>query len=52
MLIKLGYDPGSSDGLMGPRTHDAILSYQRAAGLDQTGSISPTLLKSLEIATR
>ena len=52
MLIKLGYDPGSSDGLMGPRTHDAILSYQRAAGLDQTGNISPTLLKSLEIATR
>lgn len=52
MLIKLGYDPGSSDGLMGPRTHDAILSYQRAASLDQTGSVSPTLLKSLEIATR
>jgi localization factor PodJL len=52
MLMKLGYDPGSSDGLMGPRTRDAILSYQRSAGLDQTGSVNPALLKSLEIATR
>ena len=52
MLIQLGYDPGSSDGLMGPRTRDAILSYQRSAGLDQTGGVGPALLKSLEIATR
>ncbi|HEX7777271.1 MAG TPA: peptidoglycan-binding protein [Parvibaculum sp.] len=51
MLMKLGYDPGSSDGLMGPRTRDAILAYQRAAGLDQTGSVSAVLLKSLELAT-
>lgn len=52
MLIELGYDPGSSDGLMGPRTRDAILAYQRSAGLDQTGSVNPALLKSLELATR
>ena len=52
MLMKLGYDPGSSDGLMGPRTRDAILAYQRSAGLDQSGSVSAVLLKSLEIATR
>lgn len=52
MLIKLGYTPGSSDGLMGPRTRDAIIRYQRSAGLDQTGSVNPALLKSLEIATR
>jgi localization factor PodJL len=52
MLQKLGYDPGSSDGLMGPRTRGAILAYQRTAGLDQTGSVSAVLLKSLEIATR
>ncbi|MDO8290194.1 MAG: peptidoglycan-binding protein [Parvibaculum sp.] len=51
MLIKLGYAPGSSDGLMGPRTRDAIVQYQRSAGLDQTGSVNPALLKSLEIAT-
>ncbi|MES1991619.1 MAG: peptidoglycan-binding protein [Pseudomonadota bacterium] len=52
MLIKLGYQPGSSDGLMGPRTRDAIAQYQRSAGLDPTGSVNPALLKSLEIATR
>ncbi|MGV8995505.1 MAG: peptidoglycan-binding protein [Parvibaculaceae bacterium] len=52
MLIKLGYQPGSSDGLMGPRTHEAIVNYQRAAGLEQTGNVNPALLKSLEIASR
>lgn len=52
MLIELGYDPGSSDGLMGPRTRDAILTYQRSAGLDQTGSVNLALLKSLELAIR
>lgn len=52
MLIKLGYNPGSSDGLMGPRTRDAIIAYQKSASLDQTGSVNPALLKSLEIATR
>lgn len=51
MLMKLGYDPGSSDGLMGPRTHDAILQYQRSAGLGQSGNVNAALLKSLEIAT-
>tara|TARA_R110000824_G_scaffold118960_16_gene272429 strand:- start:8915 stop:12013 length:3099 start_codon:yes stop_codon:yes gene_type:complete len=52
MLIALGYNPGSSDGLMGPRTRQAILDYQRFAGLEQTGSVNRALLKSLEIATR
>ncbi|HMM14466.1 MAG TPA: peptidoglycan-binding protein [Parvibaculum sp.] len=52
MLMQLGYDPGTSDGVMGPRTRDAILAYQRSADLDQTGSVNPALLKSLELATR
>lgn len=52
MLMKLGYDPGSSDGLMGPRTRDAILQYQRSANLEQSGNVNAALLKSLEIATR
>jgi localization factor PodJL len=52
MLKKLGYDPGSSDGLMGPRTRDAILRYQRSANLEQSGNVNAALLKSLEIATR
>ncbi|MDO8420796.1 MAG: peptidoglycan-binding protein [Parvibaculum sp.] len=52
MLMKLGYEPGSSDGLMGPRTRDAIAAYQRSAGLEPTGSVNAALLMSLEIATR
>lgn len=52
MLMKLGYEPGSSDGLMGPRTRDAIAAYQRSAGLEATGSVNAALLMSLEIATR
>lgn len=52
MLMKLGYDPGSSDGMMGPRTRDAILAYQRSAGLDATGNADRALLKSLELATQ
>lgn len=51
-LIKLGYNPGSSDGLMGPRTRDAIVAYQRSAGLDETGDVNAATLKSLELATR
>ena len=50
--MKLGYDPGSSDGMMGPRTRDAILAYQRSAGLGQTGTVDAVLLKSLELATQ
>jgi localization factor PodJL len=50
-LMKLGYNPGSSDGLMGPRTHEALVAYQRSAGLEQTGNVNPVTLKSLEIAT-
>jgi len=51
-LMKLGYNPGSSDGLMGPRTREAIVAYQRSAGLEQTGNVNAATLKSLELATR
>lgn len=51
-LIKLGYNPGSSDGLMGPHTREAIVAYQRSAGLEQTGNVNAATLKSLELATR
>lgn len=28
-LLKLGYDPGPADGVMGPKTESAIRAYQR-----------------------
>lgn len=32
-LARLGYNPGPVDGVLGPRTGDAIRSYQRDHGL-------------------
>ena len=35
-LRELGYDPGPSDGLFGPRTEGAVLSFQADKGLAAT----------------
>lgn len=48
LLIRLGYDAGSPDGLMGPRTRDAILEYQMTEGLSMTGTVTQETLRSLE----
>jgi len=47
-----GYDPGAIDGLMGPRTRQAILAYQRNGGLPLTGDIDRDLLRKLDLADR
>lgn len=51
MLNKLGFDAGPADGLMGPRTRDAIKSFQTANGLIPTGIATPDLLNSLKRST-
>jgi len=43
-LQRLGYSPGSADGLMGPATSSAIKTYQKKNGLLETGKASPELL--------
>ncbi|PKQ07829.1 MAG: hypothetical protein CVT72_01765 [Alphaproteobacteria bacterium HGW-Alphaproteobacteria-11] len=48
LLNRLGYDAGSPDGLMGPRTRDAILSYQMTEGLEATGTVTTETLATLE----
>lgn len=48
LLNKLGYDAGSPDGLMGPRTRDAILEYQLTEELETTGTVTRETLASLE----
>ncbi|MEX2249247.1 MAG: peptidoglycan-binding protein [Parvibaculum sp.] len=48
LLNRLGYDAGSPDGLMGPRTRDAILDYQITEGLAATGTVTPETLATLE----
>jgi tetratricopeptide (TPR) repeat protein len=41
LLAAIGYDPGSSDGIYGKATIEAVKSFQKAAGLEETGRIGP-----------
>jgi localization factor PodJL len=47
ILIKLGYDPGTPDGIAGTKTTEAIRSFQQSAGLDATGRIDEALIRAL-----
>ncbi len=46
-LNALGYDAGSADGILGPRTQVAVSAYQSARGIQSDGRITPRLLQSL-----
>lgn len=47
LLIKRGFDPGTADGHVGPRTREAVRAFQLTAGLPVTGEIDAALLKAL-----
>jgi hypothetical protein len=47
-LAILGYDAGTADGALGPRTQAAIREFQRDVGLPEDGAISESLLDALE----
>jgi peptidoglycan hydrolase-like protein with peptidoglycan-binding domain len=47
-LAVHGYDPGASDGSVGPRTEEAIQQYQADAGLPVDGQPSTQLLEHLQ----
>ena len=47
ILNKNGYDAGSADGMMGEKTKQAIMAFQKANGMDATGEIDQTLVKKL-----
>lgn len=49
-LAVHGYDAGSSDGRVGPRTNAAIRDYQADAGLRVDGQPSAALLEHLQYA--
>ncbi len=51
LLAQVGYDPGSLDGQLGPRTRKAIEAFQRDHGLKVDGQPSAPLKSSLEAAT-
>jgi peptidoglycan hydrolase-like protein with peptidoglycan-binding domain len=47
-LTDLGYEPGSIDGAMGPKTRAAIRRYQVVVGLPVNGRISEAFLARLD----
>jgi hypothetical protein len=47
-LRSKGHDPGDDDGIAGPRTRNALMSYQRVERLPATGALdSETILRLL-----
>lgn len=50
-LARLGYRPGTRDGLFGPRTQAAVLAFQRKHGLRRTGSVGSDVLRVLRVRT-
>jgi len=51
MLIGLGFDTGGADGAIGPKTRTAIVSFQKANGLPETGQVDDILVDRLEFAS-
>ena len=47
-LNYLGFDTGTPDGQMGPRTRSAIRAFQRSIGLPETGEVDRRLLDELK----
>ncbi|MBA5779157.1 SEL1-like repeat protein [Stappia sp. F7233] len=47
LLARLGFDPGTADGQIGPKTRDAVIAFQKREGLPATGTIDQDLIKEL-----
>ena len=47
-LNTLGFDAGREDGILGQETHEALLEFQRAAGLPADGICGATTIASLD----
>lgn len=47
MLIELGYLYGAADGLYGPMTASALIRFQAANGLEQTGELNDATMQAL-----
>jgi len=47
VLNRIGFDSGEPDGLIGPKTVQAIKAFERAIGMNQSGAVNPRLLAVL-----
>ncbi|MET1414233.1 peptidoglycan-binding protein [Roseibium sp. HPY-6] len=47
-LNYLGFDTGTPDGQMGPRTRSAIKAFQRSIGMAETGEVDRKLMDELK----
>jgi N-acetylmuramoyl-L-alanine amidase len=46
-LSKLGYDPGTIDGLDGPKTQKAVREFQASASIGIDGIVGPETRQAL-----
>lgn len=51
LLAERGYDPGPADGLIGPRTTEAVRAFRQSLGLGSGGAIDGALLDALRTGT-
>lgn len=51
-LKDKGHDPGSVDGVMGPKTRQALKDFQKAQGIKETGRLDAETLAKLGVASR
>jgi peptidoglycan hydrolase-like protein with peptidoglycan-binding domain len=49
-LIIKGYDPGTTDGLMGTQTQEALRKFQKENGLKVTGTVDAQTAKALGVS--
>jgi hypothetical protein len=50
-LSVLGYDPGTVDGVLGPRTRQALQAFQQDHDLPSTGTLDAQTLEALGLMT-
>lgn len=51
-LMAYGYYDGPPDGIVGPKTRDALNRFQTDYGLKVTGTITPEVLDAFRIVAR
>ena len=51
LLAERGYNPGPADGVIGPRTSDAVRAFRQSLGLGQGAAIDSALLDALRAGT-